>query len=314
MPDPIQTIIEQSSDILSGLEDKRQRTLQLYTMGVPMGFAMICAIAAMVAGGGEFPWVMVVFITVLSALVAFQILNGLYRRQTKNAFLTHIAAALGLSYNKNGMFPTDDFNRHRILPPADRIHVEDGFSGAINGVQVVFQEATLTEITPAQNRDEQDRETTVFWGLLLKIRIGKVLTGHTVVLPRNALQVFFRTAFSKFEKVNLVSPVFDDHFTAMSTDQVEARYVLDPAFIERFIDAGALLGSKWIEASFMDQEIAFAIQRNKPMFEIGWLGQPLTGAALEKVAAELRAVVQLVDVLKLNPHTGLGASIRPRGE
>lgn len=314
MPDPVQTIIDQSKTMLSALEDRRQRYLQILCMALPMGFAVVCALAALAVGGGEFPWVMVLILTVVTGLIAFQSLNGLYRRQTKNAFLTQIATAVGLTYHKNGLFPVDDFNRHKILPHADRVKIEDGFSGAVNGVHIAFQEATLTDITPAQNRNEQDRETVVFWGLLLKIRIGKILSGHTVVLPRNALQVFFRTTFSKFEKVNLVSPSFDDRFNVMSTDQVEARYVLDPAFIERFIEAGDLLGSKWIEASFTDQEIAFAIQRNKPMFEIGWLGRSLTGATLEKTADELRAVIQLVDALKLNPHTGLGASLRPRAE
>lgn len=310
MPDPILTIIDQSKTMLGELEERRQRYLQILCMAVPMGFAVICALAALMVGGGEFPWAMVLIITAVAGLIAFQVLNGLYRRQTKNAFLTQIAAAVGLTYHKNGLFPVDDFNQHKILPHADRIEIEDGFSGTINGVDIAFQEATLTDITPAQNRNEQDRETIVFWGLLLKIRIGKVLNGHTVVLPRNALQVFFRTAFSKFEKVNLVSPSFDHRFNVMSTDQVEARYVLDPAFIERFIEAGDLLGSKWIEASFTDQEIAFAIQRNKPMFEIGWLVRSLTGTTLEATADELRAIIQLVDALKINPYTGLGASLK----
>lgn len=311
MTGSIDTIIAQSADLLGILEDKRKRYLQLYTMGVPMAFAVICAIAAMKVGGSSpFPWVLVGFLAFAIALIGFQIVNGLYRAQTKKAFLGQLAAIFDLTYHRQGVFPIDDFAHHRLLPSFDKINIEDGFIGTYNGVDIAFQETQLTEVIKAQSQNEQDRETTLFWGLLVKIKIGKVLDAHTVVLPRNALQTFFRTTFSKFEKINLVSPTFEHRFSALGTDQVEARYVLDPAFIEHFIATSDLLGTKWVGASFKGNEIALAIQHNRPMFEIGWLGKPLTEKSLGKVITELHTVIQIIDTLKLNPYTGLGASLQ----
>ena len=316
MTDPLQTVITETASLRAEMESRRERYLRLFLMGAPMSFAIICAIAAINTNQGVFPWAVVLVVTAVIVMIGFQIVNGFYRYQTKRAFLEKIAAEIGLEYHKNGVFPVRDIEHHKILPIYDVHRVEDGFQGVIHGVSVAFEEIILSDRVSHQkpNGTHEEREEMVFWGLAIKIGIGKKLEAHTVVLPRNAALTFFRTAFSSFEKVRLVSPKFEEMFDVMSTSQVEARYVLDPAFMERFMEAGKMLGSKWMEASFKGSEIAFAVQRYKPMFEIGWVFKPLTEQTLENVANELKAVISLIDVLKLNPHTGLGAALPGRDD
>lgn len=310
MTDPLETLLGETASIRADMELQREKYARIFLMGAPMGFAATCAIAAMHTDHGTFPWPIVSIITSFIVVIGFQIANTIYRKKTKAAFLDRIAASLGLQYDRRGFFTPDSVRHHKILPPSDSEEVEDGFSGTINGVPVTFEEMRL--IDHHQNEKGETQDIDVFWGLVIRIGIGKQLEAHTVVLPRNALQTFFRTAFSKFEPVKLVSPKFEALFDVMSTSQVEARYVLDPAFMERFMEAGQLLGAKWTEASFHGSEIAFAVQRNKPMFEIGWLFSPLTEKSLQAVVDEIKAVISLIDVLKLNPHTGLGAPLPSR--
>ncbi len=309
--DPLQTLMTETAILRDEMESRREVYLRIFVMGAPMSFAAICAIAAMNTEQGVFPWPIVLILTLAVVVIGFQIANGLYRAQTKATFLNKIAAAMDLHYGRHGVFPLEDITHHKIIPPHDRQQIEDGFSGTINGVEIAFEEVILSDRIRTQ--DNQERDEISFWGLLIKIRIGKTLDAHTVVLPRNAAITFFRTMFSSFERVKLVSPKFEEIFDVMSTSQVESRYVLDPAFMERFMEAGNLLGSRWIEASFHGQEIALAVQRNRPMFEIGWLFKPLTDKSLEGVIAELKVVIGLIEVLKLNPYTGLGAAL-PRRE
>jgi hypothetical protein len=311
MKDAIQTLLDETESVRAELESRREIYLRIFLMGAPMSFASICAVAAIHTREGVFPWAAVWVMTLAVVVIGFQILNGLYRVQTKSAFLNKIAAALGLSYHRHGIFPLGEIQAHKILPFYDTQKIEDGFAGSINGVDVAFEEVALADRVRTEN---QEREEISFWGLVIRIRIGKVLDAHTVVLPRSATQTFFRTVFSSFERVKLVSPKFEDAYDVLSTSQVEARYILDPAFMERFIEAGKLLGSRGIQASFRDQEIAFAVQRNRPMFEIGWLFSPLTGKSLDGVIDELKAVIALIDVLRLNPYNGLGASLPSRQE
>lgn len=294
---------------LTELEEKRQRYLQVYTMGVPMGFAVTCAIAALNGeNGAAFPWVAVSIITFGITVAGFQVINGLYRRQTKKALLNQIAESMNLNYHRNGVFSLGDFASHRIAPACDRVVIEDGFSGTIGSVPVAFEEMQLTTVNPRQNDNEQDQEDIVFQGLALQIGLGKRLEAHTVVLQKNAVMVSLETLLSKYQKINLVSPAFEKHFTVLSTDQVEARYVLDPAFMEAFLNAANVAGLRNIQASFRDQTMAMTIEHRKPLFEIGWIWQRLDHRALSRVHAELDFVTNVVTALKLNPYTGLGAS------
>lgn len=311
MPDPIQKIIAETAALGTALEESRARYFQVFSMLAPMSFAAICAIAAVQTDHGTFAWLPVLIFTFMAVVIEFQIFNALYRKKAKAAFLNRIAAALGLRYEKNGVFPLEEMAAHKIIPPHDVRHIEDGFAGTVNGVKLAFQEVRLADRVRDERR--QVREEQVFHGLVIRIGIGKVLDAHTVVLPRNATLTFFRRLFTHFETVRLVSPKFEERFDVLSTSQVEARYILDPAFMERLLAAGDLIGTKWIEVSFLGQEIAFAIQRNRPLFEIGALWSRLTAAHLQAVADELDMVIRLIDTLKLNPHTGLGAALPPKG-
>jgi hypothetical protein len=91
----------------------------------------------------------------------------------------------------------------------------------------------------------------------------------------------------------------------MSSDQVEARVILNPAFIERFMAAGTALKSKWMEVSFKVDEIILLIQRRRPMFEIGSLFRPISEKYLRKTVQEIEVVINIIDVLKLNPQIDL---------
>jgi hypothetical protein len=313
MNDPTQAILNEAATLSADLETKRESFFRIFLMGAPMSFALICAIAAMNTKEGVFPWLFVALFSVAAVFIEFHIINYFYRQKTKAAFLHRIAESLGLLYAKGGAFPLEDMADHKILPPHDVRHIEDGFSGEINGVPLAFQEIVLSDRVKDENNNVHNE--MVFWGLVIRIGIGKILNAHTVVMPRNTTLTFFRSAFSSFERVKLVSPKFEDRFDVLSTDQVEARYVLDPAFMERVMEAGDLLGSKWLEISFRGSEIAFAVQRPRPMFEIGFLWKKLSHESLQDVADELKAVLGLIDALKLNPHTGLGAPLpRTRGD
>lgn len=303
----LKTTLDETETIRADLEQRRQHYWQIYTMVIPMLFAASCAVAAMASDHETFPWPIIVFVTFASAVIGFQIINALYRRKTKTAFLNKIAESLGLTYNENGLFPVSAVAHHQILPGYDIHRVEDGFSGSINGVPIAFEEAILSERYKDDDGEWQERMT--FWGLIIRIGIGKVLKDHTIIMPRNKINLFFRTKLSKFQPVNLVSPEFEKRFDTISTDQVEARYVLDPAFMQRFMEADTLAATKWLAASFHGQEIAIAIQHFKPLFEIGAVWKPLSESSLASVLEELNLILRMIETLKLNPNTGLGAAI-----
>lgn len=307
MTDPVQRIINDAADLTADLEMKRESYFRIFSMLAPMSFALICAIAAMNTDHGNFAWLPVLIFTLMAVVIEFQIINALYRRKTKDAFLNRLAQALGLQYSKTGVFPLDEIAAHSVLPPHDRQLIEDGFVGKINGVTMAFQEVVLS--SRVRDQENKVRYETGFWGILLRIKIEKALNAHTIILPRRTMANFLRRQFTPYKPANMVSPAFEKRFEVMTTDQVEARYILDPAFMERVMEATSLLSTKDVEISFLGQEILFAIEHFKPVFEIGSLLKPLTGDQLQIVADELKMLIGLLDTLKLNPYTGLGAPL-----
>ena len=79
----------------------------------------------------------------------------------------------------------------------------------------------------------------------------------------------------KLVKVELEDPILRKHFNVYSTNQVEARYLLTTAFIERFKNLKTAFGTKKIKCSFFFRnKIMFAIS-SKDLFEIGHLYKSL---------------------------------------
>lgn len=239
------------------------------------------------------------------SLPAAQLVNWLYRRSGKRLFVDGMAQTAGLRYDPAGIFPVSAAVRHRILPVYDRDTVEDGFEGAYGGVPVAFQEVRLSGLEQVPGHTSRKREHTAFWGMLIRVKLQRPVEGHTVVIPRTALQTVLRTAFSQFEQVRAPSK-FEKKYHIMSTDQIEARVIMDPAFMERFLEAAEIMKARWMEVSFLGDEIMFAVQRFRPLFEVGHIWQPVTAEYMRKLADHIDAVDRMIDALRLNRQVGLG--------
>lgn len=294
------------AEIQPELEARRQKFWHAFTAGL---IGTVISITVFLLFRLEMPadeiYFAVTVFSLLGALLLFYVLNALYRYSTKKIFLSRLAEAAGLTWNKKGLFPVSDLEKHRIIPPYDQHEVIDGFAGVYRDIPISFQEITLTDLEPDPNNRHRTREYMVFGGLAVRIKLRRPLEAHTVVMPNNALQTFFRTKFSDFQRIKLVSNRFEKKYNVMGTDQVEGRVVLDPAFIERYLEAGDHLKSRWIEASFKDDEVVFIIERKRPLFDIGFLWTTVSTEHLNKTIRDIKTVLRLIDILKLNPQVGI---------
>lgn len=257
--------------------------------------------------------VFIVLIAMLPCMLVYHGLNHFYRKGGKKLLTNAIAEASSMTYHPEGVMTLAEVFGHKILPLSDEDNHEDGFSGIYHDVQIDLQEIRLTDIEKRQNRatsnharqNPQIIEYDVFWGLVIRLRLKRAMEGHTVVMPKSRLQSAMRTKFTDFQKIKIVSPKWKKQYDVISTDQIEARVILDPAFIERFMEAAKIFKAKWMEASFKDHEILFAIHRGKDLFEPPPLWQSVTKKNLQKVTHELEIVFDIIDTLKLNKQISL---------
>jgi len=108
-----------------------------------------------------------------------------------------------------------------------------------------------------------------------------------------------------YEKVTLEDVNFNNQYTVYSKDQVEARYLLTTAFIERFQNIKTAFNAKFMRAEFKDEHLVLLIRVKKDLFSMGTFSQQTTYLTFLELFEELYSVLELVEQLKLNQQTGL---------
>ena len=111
---------------------------------------------------------------------------------------------------------------------------------------------------------------------------------------------------AKFEEIKLEDPEFNKKYKAYSTDQIEGRYLIIPAFMERFKNLHKAFGTNTASCSFYDDTLMFAMPTNKNLFELGNLFKTLENVNnMENFFNEISAVYIISDYFKLNENSGL---------
>ena len=107
-------------------------------------------------------------------------------------------------------------------------------------------------------------------------------------------------------EIKLEDPEFNKKYKAYSSDEVEGRYLITTAFMERFKNLQTAFGARGAKCSFYGESLMFAISTNKNLFEIGNLYTPLNSPKqLEVFFNELISILALIDYFKLDEKTGL---------
>ena len=152
-----------------------------------------------------------------------------------------IADALGLSYSHDcepGM-PFELAKACKVLPSHDRAHFEDEWRGHFGTIPFSVHEAKLEE---KRGSGKNSRWVTVFHGLVMSIGYSKRFLGTTILVKDNAYRKFWggqsdsvKVNGTQLDYADMTHPDFEDRFDIYTSDQVEARDLIDPLYVERLI-------------------------------------------------------------------------------
>lgn len=111
------------------------------------------------------------------------------------------------------------------------------------------------------------------------------------------------------QNVNLESINFDKRFNVFSKDQVEARYLLTPTFIEKFTRFYTAFGTNKAKCSFYkdhtgNDRIMFAISTNRDLFEPGNLFTPINEPKY-MFLSDFTSIFNMIEFFKLDEKTKL---------
>ena len=166
-------------------------------------------------------------------------------------------------------------------------------AGRAMALTLCFCEAHLKYKSSGKNSSTR----TVFHGQLLVIDYHKKFLGETVV--RRDAGIFNRLGKpgKEFQRIGIVSPKFEKIFEAWSTDQVEARELLDPIVLERFEELDRLFDGAKLRAAFTGGILCLAMESGDKL-NMGSMFAPLEGPErINRILHEFDLIFDLIDVL-----------------
>ncbi|MBI1339635.1 DUF3137 domain-containing protein [bacterium] len=225
------------------------------------------------------------------------------RKELKALLVLPIATQFDLTYEaKPGLRPRiSDFRSLGLIGSWDRAKFEDRMTGVRNDLAFEFFEAHLEE--KRTSTDSKGRTTTtwvtIFKGQCVIVDFERPFQGVTKIVRDAGVFNMLTGIGQKFgqtsaERVRLEDPVFEKAFEVYSTDQIEARYLLTPDFMQRLVDLETAFRGKQLRCAFAEGEMLVAVE-GKNQFEPGSLYKPLDDP--ERVAAILKDFLALFRLL-----------------
>ena len=182
----------------------------------------------------------------------------------KRKFMPVLMKAFGdMEWSLNPQICNHVIERNKVIKYYESYSTDDNFIGVYKEVPFKIAE---TELTYETGSGEYRKTVTAFKGIFILVDIPKKFAGHTIVIDKGDKR---ETKQSPYSEVKLEDVEFMKKFNIYSTDQVEARYVLTPSFMERFKNIQKAFGASTISCSFLDNELLVALPCNKDLFSLG---------------------------------------------
>lgn len=181
----------------------------------------------------------------------------------------------------------------QLISKFNRHSGDDYFCGSYKNVNMIISEEHLS-------LKHNKGESTVFEGIMILLDFPKKFNGQTVVLKDWGPFNLFHTTEKKLDKIKLEDVIFEKEFEVYGSDQIEARYLLTAAFMERILLVRDAFKGKKIQFSFFDNRLLIAINTSKDMFEPASLFKRSTDRRpINDVLEQFISVFSIVEFLKL---------------
>lgn len=305
-----QTILEPK---FSGIETVRKKYLRFFIIGILIIFVILPAILIglfwfyLLQNNGEFHYqgdlplgtiffVLLVIIAIVSSPVF------LYKRKAKNQVMPEFIRYFG-DFEYAFMKSIDDMTIEKsMLFKEYNTHLgDDYFCGCFQDVGMIISEEKLQFV---EQHEKGISIQKVFNGILILLEMNKNFSGQTVVLKDKGIFNAFNQ-MKGLQKVALEDSLFEKEFEVYSNDQLEARYLLTTAFMERMLKVRQAYKSNKIQFSFFDNKLLIAIDTKKNMFESTSLFRKTTDRKLiDETFEQFISVMAIIELLKLDQRTG----------
>jgi Protein of unknown function (DUF3137) len=286
-------------------EDLRSKVVRFGVLGFIL--IILAFISFAVASATQQQYLFVLFFIFLLAGITVVVIFYNKRKDYIAGFKENIVYSIikfidpSLQYNPNGHISRNDYkNSGLYLKQPDRYNGDDYVEGRRDKTIFCFSELH-TEYEESSGKNTSWH--TIFKGLFFVGDFNKNFQGRTYVYSETNPQLgYFTKLFSSFawnlEKVKLESAEFENKFVVYSSDQVEARYILTPSFMERLVKLQEMMGDE-TSYSFVDTNVYVAVPMRDSLFEPS-VFSPNNYNKLGDYYNTVHIIFDIIDELNLN--------------
>ena len=248
--------------------------------------------------------IMTIITTIISIIILFIVsgMNKKFKKELKSACEPIFKKCFHeLVWDKCENFDNDILIKSNLFSSFNREYYDDIFTITHKGVNVKVVEVHLQDV---QGSGKSRRVYDVFKGVVIVLPSNKTVKAQTVVTTKGDRNVNNTITGLYVTLISVLLLVIK--FQVISEDQLEARYLVTPAFMDRLKGLQTAFGTQKVKCSFFENKIMFAISTNKDLFEVGSLFASLDKSRqVNNFFNELTSILNLVDHFKLDQSIGL---------
>ena len=173
---------------------------------------------------------------------------------------------------------------------------DDCISGSLKKADFSIAETKLVYKAGTNKKNILKTSIIVFRGICIAIPMKIPVSGYTLLFNTK-----FPQKFPILNKISLEDTTFKKNYQVFSDNQIDARVLLTPAFMERLNALKKCFRNKRIDVSFFGNHAVFAIHTNQDLFESYSLFRTVTNIkTYEKFYDEIKSIHDLIDILNIN--------------
>ena len=183
-----------------------------------------------------------------------------------------------------------------LFPWVSEITKDACFSASLRNTSVSVREAKLTSSYRHNTKSKYVSVGLVFTGILIDVIMPKPSAGCTLLLNTK-----LPDKIPLLKRIYLESNQFNQSFQIFTTNQIQARALLTPRFMEQLMALKKYFKANRIDVSFWGNHALFALHTSKDLFEpYSMRHSGLSIKTYEKFYDEIKMIDDMIRILQIN--------------
>ena len=281
-------------------EHKRAKLKSLQTFGYIVGVIIfvILSLAEMKYNLFHKDELEIIFVFSAIPTIIIHFFINRYVKQRKDEILPLCFSYLGKFKNKQTFITEDYIKRSKIYQSWNTFQTDESFQGQFGDTEFSLLEATIKQ----KNRKKNE---IIFSGSFIAIKMHKKVTGHSVAINCNNQTIFdelniFEKTHAGLESVEIEDGEFMNEYQIYSNNQIEIRYILTPAFIERLKELKKVFNASRVDMAFFNGYALLGVHTGN-LFDTFTINNPVTDTSIfSSFYDEMKALGKLIETLKID--------------